>query len=131
MDIATALIFTHYVFYFINDRIEAIDGFIFKIYDKIAGRSEEEEKGAKEGEKYQVDDIDAWCFILLWSQIIVSDGSGCMEMSNNRIVVTNDFVLSSDALEQSWLIVWKTHEDVVNSCTWIEIEELHGLIDVL
>lgn len=39
MDIATALIFTHYVFYFINDRIEAIDGFIFKIYDKIAGRS--------------------------------------------------------------------------------------------
>lgn len=59
MDIATALIFTHYVFYFINDRIEAIDGFIFKIYDKIAGKSEEEEKGAKEGEKYQVDDINA------------------------------------------------------------------------
>lgn len=58
MDIATALIFTHYVFYFINDRIEAIDGFIFKIYDKIAGRSEEEDKGVKEGEKYQVDDIN-------------------------------------------------------------------------
>lgn len=57
MDIATALIFTHYVFYFINDRIEIIDGFIFKVYDKIAGKTEEEK--AKEGEKYQVDDINA------------------------------------------------------------------------
>ena len=40
MDIATALVFTHYVFYFINDRIKIIDGFIFKIYDKITGREE-------------------------------------------------------------------------------------------
>lgn len=54
-----------------------------------------------------------------------------MEMSDNRIVVTYYFILSSDAFEQGWLIVRKTHEDVVNSCTWIEIEEFHGLIDVL
>lgn len=39
MDIATALIFTHYVYYFINDRIESIDKFVFKVYDKIAGKS--------------------------------------------------------------------------------------------
>lgn len=54
-----------------------------------------------------------------------------MEMSDNRIVVTYDLILSSDAFEQGWLIVRKTHEDMVNSCAWIEIEELHGLIDVL
>lgn len=54
-----------------------------------------------------------------------------MEMSNNRIVVTNDFILSSDALEQGRLIVRKTHKDVVDSRPWIEIEELHGLINVL
>ena len=41
MDIATALIFTHYVYYFINDRIETIDRFVFKVYDKIAGKSED------------------------------------------------------------------------------------------
>jgi len=37
MDVCTALVFTHYVFYFINDRIAAVDGFIFRIYDKIVG----------------------------------------------------------------------------------------------
>ena len=39
MDVSTALVFTHYVFYFINDRISTIDGFIFKLYDKIAGKT--------------------------------------------------------------------------------------------
>ncbi len=39
MDVSTALVFTHYVFYFINDRISLIDGFIFKLYDKIVGKS--------------------------------------------------------------------------------------------
>jgi hypothetical protein len=42
MDITTALVFTHYVFYFINDRIEKIDGFIFRVYDKITGKPSEE-----------------------------------------------------------------------------------------
>ena len=37
MDITTAFVFTHYIYYFINDRIKSIDGFIFKIYDKITG----------------------------------------------------------------------------------------------
>ncbi len=44
MDIATALVFTHYAYYFINDRIDTIDNFIFKVYDKISGKNEEEEK---------------------------------------------------------------------------------------
>lgn len=44
MDVSTALVFTHYVYYFINDRIESIDGFIFKIYDRIAGKSEDEKE---------------------------------------------------------------------------------------
>ena len=35
MDIATALVFTHYVFYFIHDRIAKIDAFFFIAYDKI------------------------------------------------------------------------------------------------
>ena len=57
MDIATALIFTHYVYYFINDRIEAIDRFVFKVYDKIAGKSEDEDKSVKENEiKYRNED---------------------------------------------------------------------------
>jgi len=57
MDIATALIFTHYVYYFINDRIEAIDRFVFKVYDKIAGKSEDEDKSVKENEiKYRTED---------------------------------------------------------------------------
>ena len=37
MDVTTGFVFTHYVFYFINDRIKTIDGFIFKIYDRITG----------------------------------------------------------------------------------------------
>jgi Ca2+/Na+ antiporter len=41
MDICTALVFTHYVFYFINNRIIAIDRLIFKIYDTIVGNKEE------------------------------------------------------------------------------------------
>jgi len=41
MDICTALVFTHYIFYFINDRIGAIDGQIFKIYDRIVGNKYE------------------------------------------------------------------------------------------
>lgn len=57
MDIATALIFTHYVYYFINDRIEAIDRFVFKVYDKIAGKSEDEDKSVKKNErKYRTED---------------------------------------------------------------------------
>jgi hypothetical protein len=40
MDITTAFVFTHYVYYFINDRIKSIDGFIFKIYDRITGASD-------------------------------------------------------------------------------------------
>ena len=44
MDIATALIFTHYVFYFINDRIKTIDEFTFKVYDKIAGNNSQREE---------------------------------------------------------------------------------------
>lgn len=35
MDIATAIVFTHYIFYFINDRISHIDSFFFSVYDKI------------------------------------------------------------------------------------------------
>ena len=37
MDICTALVFTHLVFYFINHRITEIDRLTFKIYDKIVG----------------------------------------------------------------------------------------------
>lgn len=56
MDITTALLFTHYVYYFINDRIEAIDNFIFLAYDKIAGKSESEDKSVKEvEEKYRIE----------------------------------------------------------------------------
>jgi hypothetical protein len=47
MDIFTAIVFTHYVFYFINDRIVKIDQFIFKIYDKITGNAENEVKSRK------------------------------------------------------------------------------------
>lgn len=47
MDIATALVFVHYVFYFINDRIKTIDAFVFKIYDKITGHEEEDEEKYK------------------------------------------------------------------------------------
>lgn len=41
MDICTALVFTHYIFYFLDDRIRAIDDQIFKIYDKIVGNKYE------------------------------------------------------------------------------------------
>jgi hypothetical protein len=47
MDISTALVFTHYVFYFINDRIQIIDSFIFKIYDRLTGKTSEEEEEVK------------------------------------------------------------------------------------
>lgn len=44
MDIATALVFTHYVFYFINDRIKDIDRVIFSLYDKMKGGSQLQEE---------------------------------------------------------------------------------------
>lgn len=44
MDIATALVFTHYVFYFINDRIETIDRAVFAVYDKMSGSEELQEE---------------------------------------------------------------------------------------
>lgn len=44
MDVATAFVFAHYVFYFINERIDKIDSFIFMIYDKITGNMPPEEK---------------------------------------------------------------------------------------
>ena len=37
MDITTALVFSHYVFYFINDRIKRIDGWVMSSYLKLMG----------------------------------------------------------------------------------------------
>ena len=45
MDITTALVFSHYLFYFINDRIKSIDGWVMNRYLKLVGeefRREEE-----------------------------------------------------------------------------------------
>ena len=50
MDIATALVFTHYFFYFIHERINLIDDFIFKVYSKLTGNSYVE--------KEQVDEVN-------------------------------------------------------------------------
>ena len=44
MDIVTALIFTHYLYYFINDRINEIDSIVYKAYDCIVGNEEQEVK---------------------------------------------------------------------------------------
>lgn len=44
MDIATALVFAHYIFYFVNDRIKEIDRLIFMAYDKIRGAPAEGEE---------------------------------------------------------------------------------------
>jgi Ca2+/Na+ antiporter len=38
MDVATALVFTHYTFYFIDRRIDAIDRAVFALYDRVVGR---------------------------------------------------------------------------------------------
>ena len=35
MDITTALVFSHYIFYFINDRVKDIDGWVLNIYQKL------------------------------------------------------------------------------------------------
>ena len=43
MDIATAAVFTHYIFFFIHERIETIDNAIFTLYDRIAGNSQDQE----------------------------------------------------------------------------------------
>ena len=37
MDITTALVFSHYLFYFINDRAKDIDGWVLNIYQKLTG----------------------------------------------------------------------------------------------
>jgi hypothetical protein len=42
MDIATAIVFTHYLYYFISDRMSSIDGIFFKLYDRIVGQKEED-----------------------------------------------------------------------------------------
>ena len=44
MDVTTAFVFAHYVFYFINERIDKIDAFIFMIYDKITGNMPPQEQ---------------------------------------------------------------------------------------
>jgi exosortase/archaeosortase len=44
MDVTTALVFTHYLFYFVNDRIDMFERWIFKAYDKIAGNESNKEK---------------------------------------------------------------------------------------
>ena len=44
MDIATGLVFTHYVFYFISDRIDIIDRAFFALYDKMRGGNELQEE---------------------------------------------------------------------------------------
>ena len=36
MDVTTALVFTHYTFYFINDRIKSIDLWAFALSDKLS-----------------------------------------------------------------------------------------------
>lgn len=38
MDVTTALVFTHYLFYFVNARINTFDKWVFMIYDKLAGK---------------------------------------------------------------------------------------------
>ena len=42
MDIATALVFTHYVYYFITDRKHAIDQGVFGVYDWARGAKDTE-----------------------------------------------------------------------------------------
>ena len=37
MDITTAIIFTHYLYYFINDRINVIDNYVLSKYLKWTG----------------------------------------------------------------------------------------------
>jgi hypothetical protein len=53
MDVITAVVFMHYVFYFIQDRLGIIDGFFFKVYDWVTGNHSSEDKyltqRAKEG----------------------------------------------------------------------------------
>lgn len=70
-------------------------------------------------------------YFIILSQDIALYESRCMEISSNRIVVTDDLVRTSDALEQSRAIVLNTHEDVVDSGAWIKIEKFHCLINVL
>ena len=41
MDITTALIFSHYLFYFVHDRIRTIDNFALSAYSKLAARNQE------------------------------------------------------------------------------------------
>ena len=37
MDITTALVFTHYLFFFVNARIDMFDRWIFMLYEKVFG----------------------------------------------------------------------------------------------
>jgi hypothetical protein len=44
MDVVTAILYTHYTFYFVHNRIDKIDGFFSTIYDKITVHNNKVEK---------------------------------------------------------------------------------------
>lgn len=44
MDVTTALVFTHYLFYFVDARIDMFDRWIFLVYDKLSGNEQNQKE---------------------------------------------------------------------------------------
>ena len=42
MDVTTALVFTHYLFYFVDARIDTFDKWVFMLYDKLSGNEQKD-----------------------------------------------------------------------------------------